>query len=134
MIAFLLLILLCISLYLLYYFNNKLSLQKRQFILLKKQYDELKNKINKKTKCLDTLIIKYKTPENTSGTIKVNCNLCLYPLDNSIILMNLEEGTFVQIEDCAEINNKIWYEVWISSKDKINSKGWVEEDNIQWTI
>lgn len=132
MTAFLFIVLLCISLYISYYFNNKLSLQKRQFIILKKQYDELKDKVNKKNNYLDSLVVKYILPQYNSGIIKLKCNLLLYPLDNSIVLLSLEKNSFIQIQDCAEINNKLWVEVSIPSSDRINSKGWIEESNIQW--
>lgn len=132
MTAFLFIVLLCISLYISYYFNNKLSLQKRQFIILKKQYDELKDKINKKNNSLDSLVVKYVLPQYNSGIIKLKCNLYLYPLDSSIVLLSLEKNSFIQIQDCAEINNKLWVEVSLPSSDRINSKGWIEESNIQW--
>ncbi|WP_027625397.1 hypothetical protein [Clostridium lundense] len=132
MIIFLIIILICISLYVTYYFNNKLSLQRRQFVILKKQYDELKCKVNKTNNLYSNLKIKYIVPQYTSGSIKFKCNLYLYPLDNAITILNLEKDMFVHVQDCAEINDKLWFEISIPSLDKINSKGWIEGNNIQW--
>lgn len=132
MIIFFIIILICLSLYIAYYFNNKLSLQRRQFIILKKQYDELKGKVNKTNNLSNNFKIKYIVPQYTSGSIKFKCSLYLYPLNNAITLLSLEKNTFVHVQDCAEINDKLWFEVSISSLDKINSKGWVEGNNIEW--
>ena len=131
---FLFIVLLCVTIYILYYYNSKLSLQKRQFIIVKKQYDDLKNKANKKNNLSDTIIIKYITPQYTSAVIKFKCNLYLYPLADAVVLISLEKDSFVQVQDCAKVNNTLWFEVSIPSSDRINSKGWIEGVNIQWVI
>ncbi|MEW9096730.1 MAG: hypothetical protein AB2417_16775 [Clostridiaceae bacterium] len=54
---FLFLIILCSSLCIIYYLDNKISIQKRQIMILQKQNKELKDKLNKQNKSSDNILI-----------------------------------------------------------------------------
>ncbi|MBU5486289.1 hypothetical protein KQI86_18430 [Clostridium sp. MSJ-11] len=53
---FLFLIILCSSLCIIYYLDNKISIQKRQIMILQKQNKELKDKLNKQSKSSDNIL------------------------------------------------------------------------------
>lgn len=57
---FLFLIILCSSLCIIYYLDNKISIQKRQIMILQKQNKELKDKLNKQNKSSDNILIQDK--------------------------------------------------------------------------
>lgn len=113
----------------LYYFSNKLAVQKRQIFVLKKQYNDFKNAKTPFAK--GKIEIKYVTPDISSSTIYTNCNLFISPLKNSPLIRTLEKGTFITLIDSAEINNEKWYEVSIDTIDNINSKGWIQSKYIE---
>lgn len=115
---------LCIS----YYFTNKMSNQRKQILLLKYQNNNLKQVT--KVKKNKTITIEYIAPNCTEGKIIKECELLLSPLSDSPQLNLLEENTLVEIYDTAKINNEKWCEISITSDERINSKGWIKEENI----
>lgn len=132
MFAFLFIILLCASLYVSYYFNNKVYIQKRQLMVLKKQYEELRKSYTTEDKPLNTIIIKYKTPIYSKVKIKSFTYIHLSPLDDSPVLFTLNPETVINVLDMAEINDTLWLEVSFHQEERINNKGWVLESSIYW--
>lgn len=126
MLTFLFILLVGSSLFVSYYFTNKISNQRKQILLLKYQNNNLKRKTISDQN--EQIIVRYLSLNHNEGTIKKNCNLHLAPLDNSAVLNSLSENTTVQIQDGAEINKEMWYEISILSQDKTNSKGWIKSD------
>lgn len=132
MFAFLFIVLLCISLYISYYFNNKIYIQKRQLMVLKKQYDELKKSCTTEDKSLNTILIRYKSPVYSKVRIVKFTYIHLSPLDDSPVLFTLNPETIIDVLDMAEINNSLWLEVSFPQEEKINNKGWILESSISW--
>lgn len=130
MLAFLFVLLVGFSLFVSYYFTNKVSNQRKQILLLKYQNNNLKHKTNSESSLHTT--IKYLTPNYSEGILKEDCNLYIAPLSNSAIINSLNQSTIIQIYDSAEINDELWYEVSILSEDRINSKGWIKSDCISF--
>lgn len=108
-----------------YYFTNKMAAQRKQILLLKYQNSDLKQ-ISKTTKNKN-ISVEYIFPTNTEGVIKNTCGLLICPMDDSAILNLLKEDTPVKIEDSANINNELWYEVSLITEPRVNSKGWIKE-------
>lgn len=130
MLAFLFVLLVGFSLFISYYFTNRVSNQRKQILLLKYQNNTLKHKATLNSNLHN--VIKYLTPNYSEGVIEQNCNLYIAPLDNSAIINSLNQSTIIQIHDSAEINNELWYEVSILSEDRVNSKGWIKSDSISF--
>lgn len=132
MFAFLFIILLCVSLYISYYFNNKIYIQKRQLMVLKKQYEELKESCTAEDKSLNTIVIKYKTPIYSKVKVKSFTYIHLSPLNDSPVLFTLNPEAIINVLDMGEINDTLWLEVFFYQEEKINNKGWILESSICW--
>ncbi|WML36332.1 SH3 domain-containing protein [Clostridium sp. OS1-26] len=130
MLAFLFVLLIGFSLFVSYYFTNKVSNQRKQILLLKYQNNNLKHKTNSDSSLHTT--IKYLNPNYSEGILKEDCNLYIAPLSNSAIINSLNQSTIIQIYDSAEINDELWYEISVLSEDRINSKGWIKSDYISF--
>ncbi|MBC2580901.1 hypothetical protein [Clostridium sp. DJ247] len=130
MLFFLFIVLVGFSLYVSYYFSNKLHNQRKQLLLLKYQNNALKH--NVKTNDTNDIIIKYITPLYNRGIVITNCKLLLSPLSNSTVLNILNENTVIEIQDSAEVNYKLWYEISLITDDRTNSKGWVKSEHIKF--
>lgn len=109
--------------------SKTISLQKRQLLLITRQNNNLKDTAAKQVNP-KSLIIHYKVPTYTFGIIAKICYLYAAPIDNSIIINELNKNTQIKIIDCAEIDNYVWYEISFSYKDNINNKGWIKAENI----
>jgi len=81
---------------------------------------------------LENLIISYLPVYSYHGEIKNSTLLYIAPLLNSAIVRNLSRGVKVQIIDCCEVYNIIWYEVKviIQSQNK-NIKGFVMKSDVK---
>jgi hypothetical protein len=128
MLSFLFLIIIVAAVSTSYYFTNKIAVQRKQILLLKYQNSDLKQ--NSKTNKDKKTFVKYMLPTSTKGLIKEKCELLICPIDNSAVLSPLQEDTLVKIEDSANINSHLWYEISLITEERINSKGWVKEDFI----
>jgi hypothetical protein len=107
-----------------------MSAQRKQILLLKYQNDDLKQ--TSKTTKNKNITVEYIFPLYTKGVIKNNCELFISPMVDSAILNFLTEDTFVKIEDSANINNQLWYEISILEEERVNTKGWIKEDSIKF--
>lgn len=130
-------ILLIIIIALIIFFNfyklqKKVSCQKRQLLLLKRENNDLKSKFMIATTSSDAeqLIVQFEKPNFNNGTTSTNCKLYSAPIVNSNILSGVLRNTPLQIQDSAFVNNKLWYEVNLPSRNRINSKGWVEDRDV----
>jgi len=132
MFAFLFIILLCLSLYISYYFNNKVYMQKRQIMVLKKQYEELKESCTAEDKALNTIVIKYRTPIYSKVKIMSFTYIHLSPLNDSPVLFTLNPETIINVIDMGEIHDTLWLEVFFPQEERINNKGWILESSICW--
>lgn len=128
MLGFLFTLLIIAALCTSYYLTNKMSNQRKQILLLKYQNNNLKQ-VTKAEKS-KTITIEYIVPNYTEGKIMKECELLLSPVSDSPILNLLEENTLVEIHDSARINNELWYEISTKPNERINSKGWIQEKNI----
>ncbi|OFI06588.1 hypothetical protein CLOACE_09300 [Clostridium acetireducens DSM 10703] len=119
----------CIILFM--YFNNKLINQHKKLILLKRQNTNLKNIIDKSSfNYPDEFKIEYFSAKCNKGIVLERCPLYLSPLTKSPILRYINKNTYVKIHDEAKIRQYTWYEVSISSNNKINTKGWIESTKV----
>ena len=130
MLIFLFLLLVGFSLFVSYYFTNKVANQRKQILLLKHQNNSLKYKTDSEKD--EQITVKYLFPDISQGSIKSNCKLYLGPSVESAILNSLVENMVVQIHDSAEINKDLWYEISTLSQDRINSKGWIKSDYLSF--
>lgn len=105
-------------------------MQKKQIMLLVRQNNTLKNKVNSQTLILDKITIYYSVPKYNYGIVANSCNLYIAPIKKYGILYKLNSDKEVQILDSAKIDNKIWYEVKFESQNSLNNKGWIEAENI----
>ncbi|HEY8892666.1 MAG TPA: hypothetical protein VIM70_20715 [Clostridium sp.] len=110
--------------------NQKLSTQKTQLKVVSRQNRDFKTKIESSSNTEGPILIKYKPPLFKTGTTKESCSLYLSPLENSPILSNVIKNTSLEIQDCAEVYNVLWYEISLKSQTNINNKGWIKKNNI----
>jgi hypothetical protein len=128
MLFILFIIFIAASIFILHYFTNKISNQRKQILLLKYQNNSLSHKPIKPR----IITIKYMIPTHNMGLITTSCNLYISPLTDSYVLNSVNQDTSVQIQDSAEINNELWYEVCLSTEEtNINSKGWINSQYIK---
>lgn len=128
---FILILLFSGCIFILYYkYEEKISHQKKQLIILSRQNKEMKNKLNYRSEKLTNLSVVYKRCNYSHAVINEDCNLHLAPLNNSIILSRLNKDIKINILDTAETMDTLWYEIDIKRGDRINTKGWVQEKNI----
>ncbi|MBU3158878.1 hypothetical protein KPL37_03750 [Clostridium frigoris] len=120
-------LLICFGVYY-YIMNQKLSTQKTQLRISSRQNRDYKSKISNLHDSDAPIIIKYKPSLFRTGTTKDSCSLYLSPLENSQIVSTVVKDTIVEIQDCAEIFNVLWYEVALKSQTNINNKGWVKKN------
>lgn len=128
MLAFLFITLIIAALAASYYLTDKISSQRKQILLLKYQNDSLKN--NSAKDIPKDIEIKYITPSTPNGSVQQECILYLAPIKNSITINTIEENTYIQIHDSAEVAKELWYEVSLIGSNRINSKGWVKSNYI----
>lgn len=126
MLLFLFLFLVGFSLFVSYYFTNRISNQRKQIMLLKYENNNLKHKMTLEQQ--EQITVKYLSPNYDEGIIKKDCNLHLRPLEDSSILSFLNENTIVQIQDSAEVNKELWYKISILAQEQTNSIGWIKSD------
>lgn len=129
MLIFLFILLIAASLFISYYFSNKISNQRKQLLLLKYQNNNLKHKA--KTDTPINITIRYITPQFNKGTIIEDCKLYIAPFLDSFTINTLKHSTSVEIQDSAEINNETWYEISLLTENRINSKGWIRSQYIK---
>ena len=117
-----------------FFFNTQLSqkinIQKKQILILIKENNALKEKQKLNFNKDKNIVIKYIESKYKFGLISNSCDLLLSPTISSQKLRALNKNTEVIIVDCAEVNNFIWYEINVKSKDTINNKGWIQSQNI----
>jgi hypothetical protein len=129
MLFFLFLLIIIAALCTSYYFTNKMSAQRKQILLLKYQNNDL-NQASKNAKNKN-ITVEYIFPLCTKGVIKKRCELFICPMIDSAILNFLTEDTFVKVEDSANINNELWYEISLITEERVNTKGWIKENSIK---
>lgn len=118
-----------ISFFLTSHLSNTNSMQKKQLLILLKENNNLKAKIDSKLNDED-IIIKFVKSKYKYGIIASPCTLYSAPTMNAPILCELEKNTQVNILDCGEVNNYVWYEVRFNTTDSINNKGWIKSQYI----
>lgn len=109
-------------------YSNKISTKQKQLSLLKKQNDELKQKINNLNLTAKDLTVEYITIQPSFTSISNNCKLYLAPIDNSVPIAKLEKYSYIKLLDSAKINNTLWYEISFESENRINNKGWIKAE------
>lgn len=124
-----LLLLFSYSAYLIHSTSKKSSTFKKQVLFLSKQNDSLRDKLTENISSKAPNIT-YHTPEYKWGIIIKDTYLNLCPLDTLYELTTIKENTKVYILDSAEVNNKLWFYISISSCKNINNKGWIKNECI----
>lgn len=130
MLIFLFFLLLAASIFSLRYLTKNNSAQKRQIMLLLRQNEILRNKVNTLSKVSEIPDIKFVDIEFKTGTVVENSSLWLCPLDSGPIIKALEPGHKFYITSGAYVGNILWYEIYIDNQDNINSKGWIKESSV----
>lgn len=130
MIFILFILFILIILGILYHYNNVLYSDKRQIMLLARQNNSLKEKLDDETLKVEDVTLFFKSHKYTSGVLGNSCNLYIAPLTKYAILRTLNKNLEIQILDCVEIFDEIWYEVSLTTKNNINNKGWILGDDI----
>lgn len=115
-----------------YKLQKKISEQKRQLLLLSRENNELKSKFLLATNFSgdEQLLVQFEKPNFNSGTTSDNCKLYAAPIINNNILSGVLKNTPLQIQDSAFVNSQLWYEVSLASRNRINSKGWIKDQNL----
>lgn len=130
MMTFLFFLLLAVSILSLRYFAKDNSAQKRQIMLLLRQNEILRNKINSINRSNEIPEISFVDIEFKTGTIIENSSLSLCPLDSGPVIKALETGIKFYIIGGAYVQNILWYEIYIDGEDNINTKGWIKESAV----
>lgn len=126
MLGFLFVILLIGSVYFVFHFKKEMFIQKRQLMLLKHVNDELKDKMKSTKNPQNKINVLFIEPDFSIATIVEKCVLYSTFNTNSDILLILDKDTEVNIEDSAQIDNNMWYEIYLNHENRVNNKGWVE--------
>jgi hypothetical protein len=124
------LILIIVSICISYHFYNICYQQKRQLLLLSKQNSSLRQKLGGSKMKSENITLLYKSTKYTYGVISNPCKLYICPLRDSYILCTLNNNLDVQILDCVEVFQEIWYEIRFISETNTNNKGWIPGRNI----
>lgn len=107
-------------------------MQRKQIVMLSKQNNDLRAKINKQPQIPATVTIRYESQTIKSAAITEECNLLLAPLEVSPSLLKLTKDTIVEVLDGAEISGVLWYEISLPIQDRVNSKGWLKASCVQF--
>lgn len=115
-----------------FFLSLKYNKQYTQLRVLSRRNSELLSKLKTFNTPLENLIISYLPVYSYHGEIKNSTLLYIAPLLNSAIVRNVSQRTKVQIIDCCEVYNIIWYEVKviIQSQNK-NIKGFVMKSDVK---
>lgn len=103
---------------------------KKQIMLLSRQNNSLKEKLDSETLKIEDISVLFRTHKYTSGVLGDSCNLYIAPIKKYAILRILNKNLEIQILDCAEVFDEVWYEVSFATKNNINNKGWILGNNI----
>ena len=125
MIFILFIIFILIILGMVYHYNNILYSDKKQIMLLSRQTNSLKEKLDTETLKIDDITLLFKPHKYTSGVLGNPCNLYIAPIKKYTILRTLNKSLEIQILDCVEVFDEIWYEISFPVKNNINNKGWI---------
>lgn len=109
-----------------FYYQNKQLILRRQLIATNSQNNNLKSKYNKTIYYKKNVEILYMTPTNTLGLIKEGTTLQSSPLKDSAILQKTNIKMEVRILDKAKVCNETWYYIALPIDSNINSRGWVK--------
>lgn len=134
MVIFLFISLILCILFLYLYYNKKIDMLRKQLIINRNKYSSLKKSNNINKAKTSKLLINFTTPQSKSGTLKAQSNIYLSPLFDSYILKSINTDTNVLILDCAELNNETWFYINLPESTSINSRGWVNSNNLSITI
>lgn len=118
------------SAFLYFYYNRKLDLLKKQLMLVRSKHYISKNTYSNTENNLNNITIKFSIPIYNRGSVKANSKLYLSPLLNSNILKEINSTMEISILDCAEINNETWFYINTPSNNNINSRGWINSNDI----
>ena len=99
-------------------------------MLLSRQNNSLKKKLDSETLKFEDINLLYRTHKYTFGVLGNSCNLYIAPIKKYAILRTLNKNLEIQILDCAEVFDEVWYEISFISKNNINNKGWILGNDI----
>lgn len=103
---------------------------KKQIMLLSRQNNSLKEKLDSETLKIEDINLLYRPYKYTSGVLGNSCNLYIAPIRKYAVLATLNKNLEIQILDCAEVFHEIWYEVRFNTKNNVNNKGWILGNDI----
>lgn len=118
--------------FLIFSYEKKLNLSRRQLLVANSQINKLKKYVPNQYNTRGGLAIKFSCPENNLGIVNENSKVFMSPLDTSYILQNISVKMEVKILDKAEIGKDIWYYVSLPIDGNINSRGWIKISNFSY--
>lgn len=121
----------CIAI-LYFYSNSKITNLRNQLLALKRQNGNLSlnlSTLNKQNNILHNISIIPTSFNNSSGIIKSGADIYIGPLDALPIIYTTNVNMEVRIFDKVQSNNDYWYYVELPKDSKVNSRGWVKENN-----
>lgn len=113
--------------FLVYNYENKISLIKKQLIASQKQFLTLKSKYNELNTLQNTPSIIFLDLTELKGLLTKDSIVYLYPNELAPTLQVLYMSMEVSILDKSLFNETIWYYVSLPLDTNINSRGWVKE-------
>lgn len=135
---FIILICLCATGFMFFYFDSKIKESKRTILTLNNYINKLKlsNK-NQKTNnnsIIEEISIYYTNSPYQYGITLPNTKIFLAPINNSPIVNKLITPTQIKIIEQCEINKEIWYWSDLNINSTLNSKGWIKKEEISLFI
>ncbi|MDO5039828.1 hypothetical protein [Clostridium sp.] len=124
--ALILVISISVIVFLIFSYEKKLNLSRKQLIVANSQINKLKKYAPSHYNTKGGLSIKFSYPENNFGIIKENSKVFISPLDNSYIIQILNVKMEVKILDKAEVGKDTWYYISLPIDSNINSRGWIK--------
>lgn len=125
---FLVLILIFFIVGMYFYYERKITLTRKQIMLMSKQYKNNKNDL--KNSFYKNMHIEFLIPTSKKALTNNNVNIFLAPVNNSPIVNSLNIKMEVSLLDCALIDNNIWFYVSLPLDSKVNCRGWIEKKNL----
>lgn len=115
--------------FLIFSYERKLNLNRRQLIVANSQIDKLKRRVPSTNKTKGGIRAIFSHPNSNMGIISEGSKLFIAPMDSSDVIQNITIKMEVKILDKVEISNNTWYYVALPMDSNINSRGWIKSMN-----
>lgn len=106
--------------------------QNKKLRVLTKRNNDLQNKLKQYEKTTENIVVTYYPVDFYYGEMLNNSNLYISPIITSTPIRKLYKGNNIEIFDCCEAYNLIWYEVKVIIPDENkNIKGFVKKTDVK---